>query len=150
MSTHNSAFQSCDTYLAVQLNITLEIILGIETGGHSPDDHDAPAKSTPGDAEASLAHNRRQSLKKFFTTVERGIFTVVSVIASILVPEFSSMMAFLGSFSAFLLCVIGPVSAKIALTGRCGLWDAILLVTAAIMATWGTVAAFWSTAEGGV
>lgn len=60
------------------------------------------------------------------------------------------MMAFLGSFSAFLLCVIGPVSAKIVLTGRCGLWDAILLVLATIMATWGTVAALWSTAEGGV
>ncbi|KIP12032.1 hypothetical protein PHLGIDRAFT_21325 [Phlebiopsis gigantea 11061_1 CR5-6] len=132
------------------LNITLEIILGIETGGHSSDDHGAAAKSNSDDNASSLAHNRRQGLKKFFTTVERAMFTIVSVVASILVPEFSSMMAFLGSFSAFLLCVIGPVSAKVALTGRCRLWDAVLLVTAVIMATWGTMAAFWSTAEGGV
>jgi len=66
------------------------------------------------------------------------------VAVSILVPEFSSVMAFLGSFSAFMLCVIGPVSAKSALAGRWSVWDVLLLVVAVIMAVWGTVAAFWS------
>ena len=87
---------------------------------------------------------------KFLTTIERAVFTMVSVTVSILVPEFSSMMAFLGSCTAFLLCVVGPISAKVALTRHCGFWDAIFLVLALVMAVWGTIAAFWSTAEGGV
>jgi solute carrier family 32 (vesicular inhibitory amino acid transporter) len=85
-----------------------------------------------------------------FVTFERALLTSLSVAVSILVPEFSSMMAFLGSFSAFLICVIGPVSAKVAMTGRCGPWDAFLLLTAVMMAVWGTGAAFWSAGEGGV
>lgn len=64
---------------------------------------------------------------------------------SILIPEFSSVMAFLGSFSAFMLCVIGPISAKSALAGRWGVLDVLLLIVAVIMAVWGTVAPFWST-----
>lgn len=123
-------------------------MLGIDTGTQSPDDHGVSAKANP-DAAASSS-NRHLGLKRFFMTIERAVFTIVSVTVSILVPEFSSMMAFLGSFSAFLLCVIGPVSAKVALTRYCSLWDGTLLVLAAVMATWGTIAAFWSTAEGGV
>jgi vesicular inhibitory amino acid transporter len=53
-------------------------------------------------------------------------------------------MAFLGSFSAFMICVIGPISAKIALEGRCKSVDALLLAIAIVMATWGTIAAFWT------
>lgn len=128
-------------------------MLGIDTGSQSPDDHGISVKpSGPhADDNASTTPSKsRLALKKAFMTLERALFTLTSVIVSILVPEFSSMMAFLGSFSAFLLCVIGPVSAKVALTGRCSMWDGLLLVTAVIMATWGTAAAFWSTAEGGV
>lgn len=132
-----------------QLNITLEIILGIDTGSQSPDDHGAPSKSDTTNSSASPS-DKRAALKHFFTIIERAIFTVVSVAVSILVPEFSSMMAFLGSFSAFLLCVIGPVSAKVALNRHCSLFDGVLLGFAIIMAAWGTAAAFWSTAEGGV
>lgn len=51
-------------------------------------------------------------------------------------------MAFLGSFSAFLLCVIGPISAKAALAGRLTIGDGILLVMGVIMAVWGTITAF--------
>jgi solute carrier family 32 (vesicular inhibitory amino acid transporter) len=132
-----------------QLNITLEIILGIETDSQIPDDHSVSTKAnTPNAAPSSP--DRRLALKRFFTTIERTIFTIVSVAISILVPEFSSMMAFLGSFSAFLLCVIGPVSAKVALNRHCSLWDAMLLLVAVFMAVWGTAAAFWSTTEGGV
>lgn len=70
------------------------------------------------------------------------MFALMAVAASIFVPEFSAMMAFLGSFSAFLLCVIGPVSAKVALAGKCSLLDATLLLVAVLMAVWGTIAAF--------
>ncbi|KAH9937611.1 transmembrane amino acid transporter protein-domain-containing protein [Fomitopsis serialis] len=87
-------------------------------------------------------HNRTRN--GMLTAVERALFTLCSVAVSIFVPDFSSMMAFLGAFSSFLLCVIGPVSAKIALAGRCGWWDGFLLVTGIIMATWGTIASFWS------
>jgi vesicular inhibitory amino acid transporter len=74
--------------------------------------------------------------------VERILFTLFAVGVSILVPDFSSAMAFLGSFSAFVICVIGPIAANIALTRRCTLFDAFLLVVATVMAIWGTVAAF--------
>ncbi|KAI0348628.1 hypothetical protein BDW22DRAFT_1320195 [Trametopsis cervina] len=129
------------------LNLTLEIMLGIEVGGQSPDDHGMSSSTKPHES-STTEHSPK--LKRILVTIERALFTSLSVATSILVPEFSSMMAFLGSFSAFLICVIGPVSAKIALTGKCSLWDGALLGTAIVMAAWGTAAAFWSAGEGGV
>ncbi|KAI0932302.1 hypothetical protein AcW2_000971 [Taiwanofungus camphoratus] len=125
------------------LNLTLEMILGIETSSILLDDHSA--KPTSQRSEPA-SHNKGQQLmlKRTFIASERAIFTVCSVLVSIFVPEFSSMMAFLGAFSSFLLCVIGPVSAKVALAGKCGAWDAFLLTSGIIMATWGTITAFWS------
>ncbi|KZP12050.1 hypothetical protein FIBSPDRAFT_870672 [Athelia psychrophila] len=122
------------------LNITLEIMLGLETTPPpmSPDQLDSKTSNV------IPAHQRNQKLKRVLTVVERVAFTFLSVGVSILVPDFSSVMAFLGSFSAFMLCVIGPVCAKSALAGRLGFWDAILLIIAVVMAVWGTVAAFWS------
>jgi vesicular inhibitory amino acid transporter len=83
-------------------------------------------------------------LKKLFspTVLQRILVTLLSILVSILVPEFSSMMAFLGSFSAFILCVIGPISAKVMLAGRCGVFDAVVLTLGIIKAIWGTAAAF--------
>jgi solute carrier family 32 (vesicular inhibitory amino acid transporter) len=66
---------------------------------------------------------------------------LLSVGVSILVPEFSAMMAFLGSFSAFMLCVIGPIMAKVVMAGRCSLFDGIVLIAASVMAVWGILAA---------
>lgn len=98
--------------------------------------------------------------------VERVVFAVLSVAVSVAVPEFSSMMAFIGSFSAFLLCVIGklgahiacisvlkimtsgPLVAKIALERRCGPLDGIILAVGVVMAVWGTGAAFWAAGTG--
>ena len=113
--------------------------MGIDTGASSPDDHGAsPSKPTTGqDNERSVY------LKRVLTAIERAIFSMVAVAVSILVPEFSSMMAFLGSFSAFMLCVIGPVSAKVALDNwKIGAFDVMLLTVGLIMAVWGTSAAF--------
>ncbi|THH34010.1 hypothetical protein EUX98_g27 [Antrodiella citrinella] len=128
------------------LAITIEMLLGIDPVVPSGDDHAMSIKSDTNAAPSFL--ERHHALKNTFVTIERTLFVFMSVAISILVPEFSSMMAFLGAFSSFLLCVIGPVSAKIALAGRVGLWDAFLLVTAVVMACWGTGAAFWSTTEG--
>ncbi|KAH8100648.1 transmembrane amino acid transporter protein-domain-containing protein [Cristinia sonorae] len=125
------------------LAITIEMLLGIDPGMQI-DDHGVTVKPTTDNQEPSFLE-RHHALKNTFVTIERTLFVILSVAASILVPEFSSMMAFLGAFSAFLLCVIGPVMAKIAMTGKVIPWDAFLLVTAVVMAGWGTGAAFWST-----
>lgn len=126
--------------------------MGIDSGSNSPDDH-GPTSSKPNSPALhtiTREHERRRGLTQTLTVIERALFTMVSVAVSILIPEFSSMMAFLGSFSAFLICVIGPVAAKVALAGRSGIWDALLLMIAVGMAAWGTGAAVWSGAQGGV
>ena len=74
--------------------------------------------------------------------IERVALALMAVGVSILIPEFSTVMAFLGSFSAFVLCVIGPVCAKIGIDGRCSWYDGILLALSTIFAVWGTIAAF--------
>lgn len=124
-----------------QLNITLEIMLGLETTP-PPTSPDQNASKVD---KSSSNHTQNQRLKRILTVVERVAFTLLSVGVSILIPEFSAIMAFLGSFSAFMLCVIGPVLAKSALAGRWGFLDIVLLIIAVVMAAWGTFAAFWST-----
>jgi vesicular inhibitory amino acid transporter len=117
-------------------------MLGLETTNPPsfPEDDLKVHISTTGQNPTSYLN-----IKCILTVIERIAFTFLSVGVSILVPEFSSVMAFLGSFSAFMLCVIGPVAAKSAIVGRWGVWDALLLVVAIVMAVWGTFAAFWST-----
>ncbi|KZT06885.1 uncharacterized protein LAESUDRAFT_743205 [Laetiporus sulphureus 93-53] len=117
------------------LNLTLEMMLGIEIGPVSVNDHGT--KPIQQDAESAVRpHRPQRTVTWVYTFVERTLFTICSVTVSICVPEFSSTMAFLGAFSSFLLCVIGPVSAKVALARHC--------TSGLIMATWGTIAAFWS------
>lgn len=87
---------------------------------------------------------RNLTVKETLKNLQRVVVTVLSVVVSVYVPDFSSMMAFLGSFSAFLLCVIGPIGAKVAIAGRCGLFDGAVLFIAVVMAVWGTGAAFMS------
>ncbi|OCH96489.1 hypothetical protein OBBRIDRAFT_6015 [Obba rivulosa] len=125
------------------LNITLEVILGIDATSRPADDAVNPSAPDVDDNVPSYG-KARFALKHALTVMERTVFTLLSTTVSILVPEFGSMMAFLGAFSAFIICVIGPVSAQIALTGRCTLWDAFLLASGVVMASWGTFAAFWS------
>ncbi|KAH8120132.1 transmembrane amino acid transporter protein-domain-containing protein [Phellopilus nigrolimitatus] len=120
------------------VNITLEIIFGLEANSF-PQLH---AHEDPVGTLTTSQTKRPRLVKDILIFVERTVFACLSVAVSILVPEFSSMMAFLGSFSAFMLCVIGPVSAKIVLAGKCGWGDAALLAVATIMAVWGTIAAF--------
>ncbi|KAG6871925.1 hypothetical protein C0995_014814 [Termitomyces sp. Mi166 len=80
-------------------------------------------------------------LKRVFAATQRVIMTVLSVTVSILVPNFAAMMALLGSFTCFALCLIGPLSAKIALTGRCNIKDGVLFAVSMVMTVWGMVAA---------
>jgi vesicular inhibitory amino acid transporter len=101
--------------------------------------------------------NSKRMSKLTVMALERVLFVLLAVAVSILLPDFSSMMAFLGSFSAFAICVIGPICAKIALEGSAsarganakkgwylpGPFDAVALGLALVMAVWGTTVAFW-------
>ncbi len=121
------------------------MFLGIDTAGASGDHgHGVPAPTS-----SIAAAPKSKSLKTTLIAVERTVLTLLSVAVSILIPEFASIMAVLGSTFSFLLCIIGPVSAKIALTGglrRCGVCDGGLLVVSIGMAVWGTICAFQSAA----
>ncbi|KAH9946778.1 transmembrane amino acid transporter protein-domain-containing protein [Amylocystis lapponica] len=114
------------------LNLTLEIALGIDTSTHGP----KPVAGADNPAHVAL--------KRALTAVERIVIAVLSVVVSILVPEFSAMMAFLGACTSFVICVIGPLAAKVAIAGRCGVGDAFLLASSVVMAVWGTFEAVWS------
>ena len=130
----------------MQLNVTVEIILGIDASAQSADDHGAAGVKSPTLDGVLPKAKGRVALQHLLTIIERTLITVLSVVVSVLIPEFDSVMAFLGSFSAFIICVIGPMLAKAVLVGRLGFWDIMLLIVAVGMAGWGTVAAFWSAA----
>ena len=125
------------------------MLLGIDTSGSGPSEHGhGPSSSTP--SPSSLIPSKQHQVKTLFVAVERTLLTLLSVAVSILIPEFASVMAVLGSTFSFLLCIIGPVAAKIALEGgmrRCGLGDGLLLGVRVGMAVWGTVCAVESAAE---
>lgn len=97
------------------------------------------------DGKGLSPENRHNMTKKILVALERIMVPAMSILVSILVPQFSSLMAFLGSFSAFVICVIGPISAKVAMTGRCEWSDAALLGVSTLMAVWGTLSAFSAT-----
>jgi len=124
-----------------QLNVTFESLLGIGASDLSSSKQEVRKTSGYLRRASSLA------MKQTFVAVERITLVVLAVGASILFPDFSSLMAVLGSSSASIICIIGPISAKVAMERRCTVLDAALLLVFAVMAVWGTAAAFWSTAE---
>ena len=113
----------------LQLNATIETLVGLD-----------------GSDEMQGNLTKRLSISLSSTGVVRACLrvftTLLSVVVSIAVPEFESVMAFLGSFSAFFICVIGPICAKMAIDGRARPFDWIILVIAIVMAAWGTAVAF--------
>ncbi|KAI8995550.1 transmembrane amino acid transporter protein-domain-containing protein, partial [Trametes punicea] len=146
------------------LNVTLEVLLGIDTSGVSPSEHGSSSSSGSAHGAplpSSLLRKSPRVIKTVFIALERAALTALAVGVSIAVPEFASVMAVLGSTFSFALCVVGPLAAKLALGGefgpalgfgrdgwvrRCGVWDAALLVGSVVMAVWGTVCAFLSAA----
>jgi vesicular inhibitory amino acid transporter len=52
----------------------------------------------------------KERMKAVLRVGSRIVTTGVCVITAILLPGFGKVMAFLGSFSAFLICIILPVS----------------------------------------
>lgn len=103
------------------LNITLELLLGL---------------AAPEDARWRGA-----------VVLERTALVAAVAAVAVLVPDFSASMAFLGSFSAFVLCVLGPIMAKAGVEGRIGVLDSVLLVVSTAMAAAGTAASFFAVAD---
>jgi len=111
---------------------TLEILTGLD-----------PLDEKGIEASTGCGLNRAL-LRKIIATGQRVILTFAVVAVSIYIPEFSVMMAFLGSFSAFSLSIVGPIAAKVKLEGTCGLFDDAVMFIGSAMAIWGTIAAFLS------
>lgn len=116
------------------LNIILESIFGLDPG----------SGLVEGGSRKTSPTTRIRRSRELFIALERILVPVMSITVSILVPQFSTLMAFLGSFSAFVICVIGPILAKIAMTGECCRFDSVVLAVSSILAIWGTVSAFWT------
>jgi vesicular inhibitory amino acid transporter len=89
------------------VNITLELLLGLEERlpPTAPDDHAAKPRTLTFRGHSPDAE--RLNLRRAGVVLERCVLTVASIAVSIFVPEFSAIMAFIGSFAAFILCIIG-------------------------------------------
>jgi len=120
------------------LNLALEALCGLDT--HTLGDSFQADQKLPVTQARMLNH----SLKRVLVACERISFVFLAVAVSILVPDFGSVMAILGSFSVFTLCVVGPIAAKISLERKATAMDMMILISSTVMALWGTGAAFWS------
>lgn len=74
------------------------------------DDSAMEAPKTPVEPIVPDIDTCRESSKGVLRLVSRTCLTAGCVIAAIVLPGFEKVMAFLGSFSAFLICIILPVS----------------------------------------
>lgn len=131
---HRTKFPLCTR----PLNLALEAMCGLDS--HTVDQADQKLPVTQ-------ARRLNRSLKRVLVACERISFLFLAVTVSILVPEFGSIMAILGSFSVFTLCVIGPIAAKISLDRKATVMDVTILISSTVMALWGMGAAFWSTTQ---
>ena len=126
------------THCSLQLNATIEILLGLDAPLTSP--QDLAAKPDGLSVAPKGSHFRRW--KHVLGVLQRVFVTTLSISVSIMIPEFGSMMAFVGSFSAFMISIAGPVIAKVMIDGTRSRFDTLIIVVGTIMAIWGTVAAF--------
>ncbi|EJT97835.1 hypothetical protein DACRYDRAFT_91301 [Dacryopinax primogenitus] len=123
------------------LSTTIESLLGIGNMSVGADPHTSAADSSD---PKSSGHKRLLTKQTLYIVLTRVVLSLVVVLTAILIPSFSIVMSFLGAFSAFLLCVIGPVCAKCAVEGRWKWYDVIILVVASSMAISGTIMGFWT------
>lgn len=107
--------------------MTVEVVLGF---GH------------PSDGKVGIkGHDHHSSWRQ---NLLRIFLTISAVAVSMVFPQFSAVMAFMGSFSAFMINLVGPVAAKVVLQGRCGIFDGTVIVIGLVMTVWGTYAAFFA------
>lgn len=82
--------------------------------------------------------------KRVGSMIQRTLTTLLSVAVSMAFPEFSSMVGILGAVFSFLLCVIGPICAKIVLERNCTKWDVLVLLIGVAMGSWGTFSVWYT------
>lgn len=68
------------------------------------------AVASPEDMAIRMSAPVPWSFKSLLGRMQRVAVTIASVTVSVLVPEFSALMAFLGAFSAFTICIIVPIA----------------------------------------
>ncbi|CAI7628394.1 Amino acid transporter transmembrane [Penicillium manginii] len=105
---------------------TFEVLCGVKAPGHGQ----------PGENE-----------QKFLRIAVRVFTVALTVILSIIFPSFDRIMAFLGSFLCFTICIIFPLAFYLKIFGkeisrRERIFDWFLLITSTILAAVGTVWAF--------
>ncbi|KAK0220683.1 transmembrane amino acid transporter protein-domain-containing protein [Armillaria fumosa] len=84
----------------------------------------------------------RDLRQRLLCIVQRLSITFLTVAVSIIVPDFGRVTELMGSFSAFLIVVICPIGAKMAIARTCGFFDILVLGISFLMGTWGTITAF--------
>jgi len=114
------------------MNTILEHSLGLEShpnhNGHGSDDQ----------------VRCQTTFKRFGSIIQRILMAFIAVAVSIAVPEFSSMVGILGNVFSFLMCVIGPICAKVAIEKKCTKFDALMLSIGVAMASWGTFSLWYT------
>ncbi|KDQ09240.1 hypothetical protein BOTBODRAFT_37148 [Botryobasidium botryosum FD-172 SS1] len=149
------------------LNITIEVFFGIDVvSQHHKGDHAPTSKSDPHSpshpSSADIEDQTSRIAKEYAVrttdrrcVVLRGIervgVTALVVLTAITFPSFELVMSFLGAFSAFVICVIIPLSAKIRIEGTYGWYrvlDYSLIAISVGMAAWGTYCGLWESLMG--
>lgn len=107
---------------------TFEVLCGLG-GGHVP------------------AENGSKTLQKVSRAMVRVFVVATIVILAIVFPAFDRIMAFLGSFLCFTICIIFPLAFYLKIFGKeIGrgeyILDWVLLIVSSILAAVGTVWAF--------
>ena len=110
---------------APQLYATLEIVLGF---GHSSD--------------VKMRVKGHSHHTSWGQKLLRVLLAISIVAISMIFPQFSAVMAFMGSFSAFTINVVCPLAAKVVMQGRCSILDGTIMIVNVVMTVWGTYAAF--------
>jgi len=151
------------------LSVTLESLFQLESSpaskrAHSPSlvvaTHQPSGMSSISDIEDAYfpsnppgdGHKRASGILGFLKApiflriLERTALTISIVGVAIAMPQFGVVMGLLGAFSAFTLCIIGPLAAKLIMFETMSKWerglDGSLLLVSIVMAIWGTMAAF--------
>jgi vesicular inhibitory amino acid transporter len=124
------------------LNLTLETVLGIAEGvfrrpalaviqedsavldspaispGEAPKPQSGSGDLVDPESEAEAKYHSAERKKFVARVISRTIVTGLCTVAAIYLPGFGRVMAFLGSFSAFLICIILPVSPAVTSPSR--------------------------------
>ena len=84
------------------------------------------------------------TFKRFGSIIQRILMAFMAVAVSIAVPEFSSMLGILGNVFSFLLCIIGPLCAKMVIEKNLTKFDVSMMLIGVAMASGGTISLLYA------